>query len=77
MAAMPASPPVRRGTWVARVMIAQMQNKKTELYGPLLEHPKLKKRGFGLVAVLTVRFKAADRRVISHFHARDDIVVRQ
>ena len=54
-----------------------MQNKKTELYGPLLEHPKLKKRGFVLLAVLTVRFKAADRRVISRFHTRDDIVVRQ
>ena len=46
MAVMPASPPVRRGIWVARVTLALTQkNNLTELYRPLLQHPKLKKQG--------------------------------
>ena len=35
------------------------ENELTELYRPLLEHPKLKKGEFVLLAVYTVRLKAA------------------
>ena len=52
MAVMPASPPVRRGIWVARVMLAQMQKYFDGIVQALALAPEIDKKGnFLLLAV--------------------------
>ena len=52
MVVVTASPPVRRGVWVARVMLAQMQRIIDRLVQALALTPEIEKNGdFVLLAV--------------------------